>query len=77
MYNTHPTLSRANQKKNLVKKSTNIKRDEINIMNLINNNIFNLHNNLLNNDNRYMKDTQNSMPTGVAKKLISVDYSEF
>ena len=38
-------------------KQTNIKRDEINIMNIINDNIFNLHNSLLNNDNRYMKVT--------------------
>ena len=43
----------ANQGKK--KKSTNIKHDEINIMNLINGNTFNLLNSLLNNDNRYMK----------------------
>ena len=38
----------------LVKQSTNIKRDEINIMNIIKDNNFNLHNSLLNNDNKYM-----------------------
>ena len=40
------------KKKNLVKQSTNIKHYEINIMNIINNNPFNLHNGLLNNGNR-------------------------
>ena len=34
--------------------NTNINQDEINIMNTINDNTFNLPNNLLNNDNRYM-----------------------
>ena len=37
------------------KQSTNIKREEINLMNTINDNTFNLHNSLLNNDNRYLK----------------------
>ena len=50
----------------LVKQSTNIKHDEINIMNIINNNTFNLHNNLLNNDNRYIKVTLKSKLIGVA-----------
>ena len=48
-YKTHPNFSRANQEKN---QSTNIKHDEINIMNIINGNIFNLHYSLLNNDYR-------------------------
>ena len=48
-YKTHPNFSRANQEK---KKRINIKSDEINIMNIINDNTFNLHNSLLNNDNR-------------------------
>ena len=52
-YKMHPIFSRASQEK---KQSTNIKHDEINIMNIINN-TFNLHNSLLNNDNRYMKVT--------------------
>ena len=39
----------------LVKQSINIKRDEINIMNCINNNGFNLNNSLLNNGSGYMK----------------------
>ena len=55
-YKTHPNFSWANQEK---KQSTNIKSDEINIMNIINDNTFNVHNSLLNNDNRYMKVTQN------------------
>ena len=49
------------------KKSTNIKRDEINIMNIINYNTFNQYNSLLNNDNRYMKVTLKSKLIGVAK----------
>ena len=40
------------------KKSIKSKLDEISITNLINGNTFNLHNNLLNNNNRYMKVTQ-------------------
>ena len=48
----------------------------MNIMNIINDNIFNLHNSLLDNDNRYMKVTPNSELTGVATKLISADYRE-
>ena len=55
-YKTHPNISRANQGV----KSTNIKNDEINIMSIINDNIFNLYNNHLNNDNRYMKVTLKS-----------------
>ena len=34
---------------------TNIKLDEIDIMNIINDNTFNLHNSFLDNANRYMK----------------------
>ena len=45
------------------KQSTNIKRDEINIMNIINDNSFNLHNSLLNNDKRFMKVKANFKPT--------------
>ena len=62
MYKTHPNFSRANQEKD---QNTNIKRDEINIMNIINDITFNLHNNLLNNDNRYMKVTLKSKLIGV------------
>ena len=39
------------------KQSTNIKYDEINMLDIIKDNTFNLHNSLLNNDNRYMKVT--------------------
>ena len=49
------------------KTTTNIERDEINIMNIINDNNFNLHNSLLNNDNRYMKVTLKSKLIGVAR----------
>ena len=57
-YKTHgcikpaPISARKIKKK---KQSTNIKRDEINIMNKINDNTFNLHKRLLNNPNWYMK----------------------
>ena len=46
-----------NQENFLVKQSSNIERDEINIMNIINDNTFNLHNSLLNNDNMYKRVT--------------------
>ena len=59
----HSNFSKANQEK---KQSINIKCDEINIMNIINDNTFNLHNSLLNNDNRLMKVTLKS-------KLIGID----
>ena len=49
------------------KQSTNIKHDEINIMNIINDNTFNLHDNHLDNDNRYMKVTLKSKLIGVAR----------
>ena len=60
----HPNFSRANQEK---KQSTNIKRDEINILNIINDNTFNWHNSLLNNDNRNMKVTLKSKLIGIAR----------
>ena len=78
MYKTHPNVNRANTKKakkNKKQTSTDNKRDEINIMNIINENTFNL--NLLNNDNRYMKITQKSKLKGVSRQLISTDYREF
>ena len=56
---------------------TNIKHDEINITNIINDNFFNLHNSLLNNDNRYMKVTLKSKLIGVARQLISPDFGKF
>ena len=49
------------------KRSTNIKRDEINIMIIINDNTFNLHNSLLENDNWYMKVTVMSKQIGIAR----------
>ena len=59
------------------KQSTTIKRDEINIMNIINDNTFNLYNSFLNNDTRYVKATLKSKLIGVARELISADYREF
>ena len=67
---THPIFNRVNQEKILVKQSTNIKRDEINIININNDS-------LLNNDNRYMKVTLKSKLIEVARLLISADYREF
>ena len=48
------------------KKSAHIKSDEISIMNIINS-TFNLHNSLLNNDNRYMKITLEFNLIGIAR----------
>ena len=45
VYKTHPNFSRVNQEKN-PKQSTNIERDEIDMMNIINDNVFNLYNRL-------------------------------
>ena len=59
-YKMHPNFSRANQEKDFVKQSTNIKYDEINIMNIINDKTSNLNNSFLNKDNRYMKVTLKS-----------------
>ena len=56
MYKTHSNFCRANQEKKTKKQNTDIKR-VISIMNIINDNTFNLHNNLSNNSNRYMKVT--------------------
>ena len=77
MYKTHSNFSLVNQENILMKQNTNIKRNEINIINIINDNTFNLHNSLLNNDSRYMKVTLKSNLLGVARKLISADYREF
>ena len=46
------------------KQRIDIKRDEINIMNIINDSIFNLHESLFSNDNRYMKGTLKSKLIG-------------
>ena len=46
-------------------------------MNIINDNTFNLHNSLLNNNDRYMKVTLKSKVIGVARLLILADYREF
>ena len=51
-------------KKILVKQCTNIKRNEIIIRNIIDQNTFNLHNSILNNYNRYMKVTLKSKLIG-------------
>ena len=67
VYKMHPNFSRANQEKILVKQSTNIKRDEINIMNIIDDNTLNRHNSLLDKDNRYTKITLRLKLTRVAR----------
>ena len=71
VYSTVPAnwanFRRVNQGNFLVKQNKNIKCDEINIMNIINDNTYNLHNSLLNNDNRYMKVTLKSKVIGVAQ----------
>ena len=46
-------------------------------MNIINDNTFNLHDSLLNNDDKYMKVTLKSKLIGVARLLISANYHEF
>ena len=55
------------QCKSRKKQSTNIKRDKIDIINIINDNTFNLHNCLLNNHYRYMKVTLKSKLIGVVR----------
>ena len=55
------------QIKKKTKQSTNIKCDEINTMNIFNDNTFDLHNSLLNNDNRYTKVTLRSKLIRVAR----------
>ena len=54
----------------ILKKCTTIKRDKINIMNIINDNLLNLHDSLLNND-RCMKVILKSKQIGMACKLTS------
>ena len=58
----HTPISAEQIKKKKKTQST----DETNIMNIINDNTFNLHNSLLNNDNKYMKVTLKSKLIGVA-----------
>ena len=74
---THPNFSWPNQEKNFAKQSTNIKRDEINIMNIINDKTYNLHNKFFNNDKRYMKVTLKSKIIEVVRLLILADYRVF
>ena len=70
VYKTHgcirrtPISGRADLEK---KQSSNIKCDKINTMNIIKDRTFNLHNSLLNYDNRYMKVTLKSKLIGVAR----------
>ena len=66
VYETQANFSRTNQEEKN-KQSINIKRDGINIINIINDNTFNLHNTLLNNDNRYKKVTLKSKLIGVTR----------
>ena len=47
VYKTHSNFSRANQENILKKQRTNIKYDESNMINIINDNTLNLHNSLL------------------------------
>ena len=63
----------AGQIKKKKEQSTYIKRDEINIINIINDNTFNLHNMPLTNNNRYMKVTLKFKQIGIARSLISAD----
>ena len=63
----HLNFSKANQDKILVKQSINIKCNDINIMNIINDNNLNLPNSLLYNDNKYMKVTLKSKLIGVIR----------
>ena len=63
VYKTPPQFQQGKSREKL---STNIKCDKINIMNIINDETFNLHNSLLNNDNRYIKITLKSELIGVA-----------
>ena len=77
VYKTQPNFCCTNQEKILQKQSTNIKRDEINIINIINDNSFNLHNSLLKNYIRYMKFNLKSKLIGVAWELILVDTRRF
>ena len=74
---THTIFSRPNQVINVVKKTTNIKHNEINIMSIINDKTFNLQNSFLNNDCRYMKVTGKYKTIGVTRQLISAEYREF
>ena len=67
----------AGQIKKKKKQSTNIKRDEVDKMNIINDNTFNQHNSFLNKDKRYKKVTLKSKQISVARELISADYQEF
>ena len=46
-------------------------------MNIINDNTFNLHHNLLDNDNKYMKVNLKSQQIRVKRWLISANYPEF
>ena len=70
-YIRHTSISPGQIKK---KQSTNIKLDEINRINVINDNSFI---GILNNDNKYMKVTLKSQLTRVASLLTSGDYCEF
>ena len=58
-YRTHGRIRRNPlcRKKSWKIEKTNINRNEINIMNIINDNTFNQHKSLLNNDNRSIKVT--------------------
>ena len=68
-YKTHGwircTPISAGQIKKRTKLSTNIKRHEIDIMNIINDNTYNLHSWLVNNNNVYMKITLKSKQIGI------------
>ena len=68
-YKAHGCIRRALISAGQIKKkrSTNIKLDENNIMNIITDNTFNLHKSLLYNDNKYMKVTLKSNLIGVAR----------
>ena len=65
------------KEKILLKQCTYIKSDKINIMNIFNDDTFNLHNSLLNNDNRFMKVTLKSKLKGTTYNIEYKTRSNF
>ena len=66
-YKTHGCLRRTPILAVQIKRSTNIKRDEINMMNIIGDNSLNPHNSLLDNNKMCMKVTLESKRIRVAR----------
>ena len=59
-----------------MKQSINIKCDKVIIMNIINDNNFDLYYSLLSNNNMYMKVILKSKLIGIARKVSSTDFRE-